>query len=63
MFAAAYLNNAVHVYNFYTLDSPAHYKYTGHTQKVRSIDWWENDLGFVSSSQGGDTYFWDMINQ
>ena len=63
LFAAAYLGNAVHVYNFYTGECPPHYKYQGHTQKVRSIDWWENDMGFVSTSMGGDTYFWDMINQ
>ncbi len=31
--------------------------------KVRSIDWWENDMGFTSCGLDGNVYFYDLIYQ
>ena len=65
LFAAAHGNNASFVYNFYTYNGdtpPPQFQCKGHIQKVRSIDWFDDDTGFVSASQGGDVYFWDLIN-
>lgn len=61
LFAAAWGSNATYVYNFYTGESSQQFQFKGHTQKVRSIDWWEDDLGFVSTSSGGEVYFWPLI--
>ena len=62
LFAAAHGNNATYVFNFYTGENPPNFQFRGHTQKVRSVDWFEDDMGFVSTSTGGDVYFWDLIN-
>jgi cilia- and flagella-associated protein 57 len=62
LFAAAYGNNATYVFNFYTGENPPNFQFRGHTQKVRSVDWFDDDMGFVSTSTGGDVYFWDLIN-
>ena len=63
LFAAAYLNNAVYVYNFYTGECPTYYQCKGHTHKVRSIDWFEDDMGFASCDTNGNVYFFDLIAQ
>ena len=31
--------------------------------KVLSIDWWENDMGFTSCGMDGNVYFYDLIYQ
>lgn len=61
LFAASYVNTT-YVYNFYTGECPSHFVCKGHSQRVRSIDWNEDDMGFVSSGMGGDVFFWDLIN-
>ena len=61
MFAVAQ-QASVQVYNFYSGESPAHFLCKGHTQRVRSICWFQDDTGFVSAGQGGEIYFWDLIN-
>jgi len=61
LFAAAY-NNTIFVYNFYTGESPPHFVCKGHVQRVRAIDWFDDDMGFVSAGMGGDVFFWDLIN-
>jgi len=33
----------------------------GHVQRVRSIGWFADDMGFVSAGQGGDVYMWDLV--
>lgn len=63
MFACAVGNNAIWVYNFYTEDCPSYYQCKGHVNKVRSIDWFENDTGFTSCGIDGNVYFYDLIVQ
>lgn len=60
LFAAAMQPNSIHVYNFYTSDCPATMQYTGHTNRVRCIDWFENDMGFASCGMDGNIYFFDL---
>ena len=51
------------MFNFYTTsDPPPHFFCKGHANKVSAIDWFEDDLGFVSASQAGEAYQWDLIN-
>lgn len=59
LFAAAN-GPIVQIYNFYTGELLIQCK--GHTQKVRSIHWFNDDMGFASCGMGGDVYFWDLIN-
>lgn len=61
LFAAAQ-TSATHVYNFYTGESPPHFTCKGHSNRVKSVDWNEDDMGFVSCGAGGDVFFWDLIN-
>jgi hypothetical protein len=51
------------VFNFYTGESPAHYQCKGHVGKVRSIDWFEDDMGFTSCGTDGNVYYYDLIVQ
>lgn len=62
LFAAAYGNNATYVFNFYTNENPPNFQCKGHIQKVRAIDWFDDDMGFVSAGQGGDVFFWELLN-
>ena len=50
----------IHVYNFWTLECPANMIFTGHVQRVRCIQWFDNDLGFATCCQGGNVYFYDL---
>jgi WD40 repeat protein len=59
MFAAV-SNKDIHVHNFYTNDCPDSMMYSGHMQRVNRIDWFENDMGFVSCSSDGGIYFYDL---
>jgi WD40 repeat protein len=63
LFACAVGNNAIWVYNFYTEDCPQYYQCKGHVNKVRCIDWFENDTGFTSCGIDGNVYFYDLIVQ
>lgn len=62
LFAAAYGSNATYVFNFYTNENPPNFQCKGHIQKVRAIDWFDDDMGFVSAGQGGDVFFWELLN-
>ena len=62
LFAAAYGNGASYVYNFYTNECPPNFQCKCHISKVRAIDWFDNDMGFVSAGAGGDVFFWDLLN-
>lgn len=42
-------NKEIHIYNFYTNDLPRSMQYTGHINKIKSIAWFENDMGFAST--------------
>lgn len=35
-------------------------QYVGHTNKIRSIAWFENDMGFASTGVDGNIYFFDL---
>ena len=60
MFACVANQKDIHVYNFYTSDCPPTMMFTGHVQRVRCIDWFENDLGFTTCCLGGNIYFYDL---
>jgi cilia- and flagella-associated protein 57 len=61
LFAAAAANNQIFVYNFYTGECPSYYQCKGHGNKVRSIDWYEDDMGFVSCGLDGSVLEYDLI--
>ena len=50
----------VWIYDFYTTDCPVSMQFVGHVNKVRSIDWFENDMGFASCGLDGAIYFYDL---
>lgn len=63
LFALAREQN-IYVYNFYTGDQPSIYAYEGaHTQVVRSINWFENDMTFSSTGLDGNIYFFDLMGE
>ena len=43
-------------------EPPQNFLCKGHTQKVAAIDWFDDDMGLVSASLGGEVYQWDLIN-
>lgn len=63
LFACAVGLNAVYVYNFYTEECPGYFQCKGHVNKVRSIDWWENDMGFTSCGLDGAVLYFDLLVQ
>lgn len=48
------------MYNFYTGECPQQYQFKGHVNKPRSIDWYEDDMGFVSCGMDGFIYIWNL---
>ena len=60
MFACVANTKDIHVYNFYTSDCPETLMFTGHADKVRCIEWFENDLGFTTCCMGGHIHFYDL---
>jgi WD40 repeat protein len=34
--------------------------FTGHVQRVRCVQWFDNDLGFATCCHGGNIYFYDL---
>jgi len=60
MFACVANTKDVHVYNFYTSDCPDTLMFTGHADKVRCIEWFENDLGFTTCCMGGHIHFYNL---
>lgn len=58
--AAGQSTKEIHIYNFYTGECHKSMQYTGHTAKVRSIAWFENDMGFASTAADGNIYFYDL---
>jgi WD40 repeat protein len=53
-------NKEIHIYNYYTNECPKSMQYIGHTNKVKSIAWFENDMGFASTGLDGNIYFYDL---
>ena len=61
LFAAALGSGAIYIYNFYTQECPANMLCKGHSNKVRCIDWYEDDMGFTSCGMDGNVFFFDLI--
>jgi len=61
LFAVAHSQTQIHVYNFYTGDCPPSMQFIGHSQRVRCIDWFENDMGISTCGQDGNIYFYDLF--
>jgi WD40 repeat protein len=63
MFACAVGASGIYIYNFYTQECPQNMMCKGHSQKVRCIDWYDDDMGFASCAQDGTAYFYDLQTQ
>ena len=61
MFACSLGSGQINIFNFYTGENPQNMQCKGHVNRVRSIDWLENDTGFISCANDGNGYCWDMI--
>jgi len=59
MFAAG-LGSYTFIYNFYTVDCPSNQQCKGHSGKIQSIDWFDDDSGFVDSCNQGLCSFYDL---
>jgi WD40 repeat protein len=59
LFAAACENKEVKIFNFYTSECPENMCFDA--QKVCSIDWYENDMGFSTCGVDGNIYFFDLF--
>ena len=59
MFACSVPPN-VHIYNFYTADCPNNMQCKG-SSVVRSIEWFENDMGLVTAAKDGSCSFYDLL--
>ena len=62
LFAAVALEKLIHVYNFYTYDCNERMQFQGHMQRIMSIDWFANDMGFTTCGQDGNIYFYDLYS-
>jgi len=60
LFACGVQQSSIHVYNFYTLECPSYRQLRGHLNRVRSIDWFDDDTGFNSCAQDGTAYCFDL---
>jgi len=58
--AAGVTNKEIHIYNYYTNEIPKSMQYIGHTNRILSIAWFENDMGFASTGWDGNIYFYDL---
>jgi len=50
---AATNTNSINVFKFYTAENPPELTFKIHLGKVRCIDWFEDDSGFVSGGWDG----------
>jgi WD40 repeat protein len=56
-------NKEIHIYNFYTLEITTNMQFSGsHTNRIRSIAWFENDMGFASTGIDGNIYFFNLYS-
>lgn len=60
MLAVAHGAGAISVYNFYTQECPMNMQLKGHNNKVRCIDWYEDDTGFSSCGMDGNAFHFDL---
>ena len=54
---AAMCGNQVNIYNFWTGEMQ---QFKGHSNKIKSISWFEDDSGFVSSGLDGGIYQYSL---
>lgn len=59
MFACAD-NHNIKVYRFYHGDCPEGYTFKEHVNKVTSINWFDDDTGFVSTGIDGNIIAWKL---
>ena len=62
MFAAG-IANQTYVYDFYTVNCPPNQICKGHSGKITSIDWFEDDSGFSDGCDQGQCSFYDLQEQ
>jgi cilia- and flagella-associated protein 57 len=62
LFAASTSTGSVQVWNFWTGISPSKMQIKGHSLKVRSIEWFQNDEGLCTAAMDGNCYFYDLIS-
>lgn len=60
LFACAVGAGAIYIYNFYTQECPVYMQCKGHNNKVRCIDWYEDDMGFTSCGMDNNVFFYDL---
>lgn len=60
MLAVAHGSGAISIYNFYTQECPMNMQLKGHNNKVRCIDWYEDDTGFSSCGMDGNAFHFDL---
>lgn len=53
-------NHNIKVFRFYQGDCPEGYTFKEHVNKVRSITWFDDDSGFVSSGIDGVCLAWKL---
>ena len=61
MFACVTGNNQINVYNFWTGECSERMQFVGHMGRIMSIDWFANDMGFVTCGQDGNIFFYDLF--
>lgn len=59
LFAAA-TGSYIKVFSFYTGESPPHMEFKGHSNRVKSIAWTDDDTGFVTAGMDGAVYEWRL---
>ena len=60
LFACAVGPGSIHIFNFYTSECPQNMQCKGHVNKVRCIDWFDDDMGFTSCGIDGNAYCYDL---
>jgi hypothetical protein len=50
----------IQIYNFWTTENPSYHQFKAHQNKVRCINWYEDDSGFVSCGADGAIYNWNL---
>ena len=48
------------MFNFYTAYNPPHYNFKAHNGHIRSITWFQDDTGFVSSGFDQTINYWNL---
>lgn len=57
---AAINTNTINIYNFWTGENPTDQQFKGHQNKVRCVNWDDDDQGFQSAGIDGAIYEWNL---